>query len=174
MDHITYFAFHFQDSHSLQVTTMKAASLAYFVLLGVRSAAQSTPGPAATVYFSPSATVVGASSVNNGGVESFRGIPYAQPPVGQLRLKPPQKITSPQGIIDGTKLAPTCSQFNSPPPVVNDTFTQLISGAFNATFPWTLPSSEDCLTLNVFRPLGTKEGAKLPVIFWIHGGAFEV
>ena len=153
---------------------MKAASLTYLILLGVRSAAQSTPGPAATVYFSPSATVVGSSSVNSGGVESFRGIPYAQPPVGQLRLKPPQKITSPLGIIDGTKIAPTCSQFAGTPPVFNDTFTQVVSDALNATFPWTLPSSEDCLTLNVIRPPGTKAGAKLPVMFWIHGGGFQV
>ena len=155
---------------------MKAAYLA-FVLLGVRSAAQSTPVPQAsadkiTVSFSPSATVAG---LNHGGVESFRGIPYAQPPVGQLRLKPPQKITSPQGIINGTKIAPTCSQFTGPPPKFTDIFTQLIIGAINTTFYVTpLPSSEDCLTLNVFRPQGTKEGAKLPVIFWIHGGAFEV
>ena len=131
----------------LQATIMKAASLTYLVLLSVRSAAQSTP-----VSFSPSATVVGSSSVNSGGVESFGGIPYAQPPVGQLRLKPPQKITSPQCIIDGTKFVPTCSQFNRPPPVVNDTFTQLFSGALNATFPWTLPSSEDCLTLSHQAP----------------------
>ncbi|KAN0075057.1 Alpha/Beta hydrolase fold [Elaphomyces granulatus] len=156
---------------------MKAAPLAYLVLLGVRSAAQlSTPVPEAsiTVSLSPSETVVGSSSVKGGGVESFRGIPYAQPPVGQLRLKPPRKITSPLGIINGTKVAPTCPQFTGIPPVFNDTFTQLITGALATLFGVPLPASEDCLTLNVFRPPGTKEGAKLPVMFWIHGGAFEI
>jgi hypothetical protein len=160
-----------------QATIMKAAPLAYPVLLGVGSAAQlSTPVPEAsiTVSFSPSATVVGSSSVKAGGVESFKGIPYAQPPVGQLRLKPPRKITSPLGIINGTKVAPTCPQFTGIPPVFNDTFTQLITGALATLFGVPLPASEDCLTLNVFRPPGTKEGAKLPVMFWIHGGTFEV
>ena len=162
---------------------MKAAPLTYLVLLGVGSAVAQLLSPVlearpdrVTVSLSPSASVVGSSLVKPaGGVEFFSGIPYAQPPVGQLRLKPPQKITSPQGIIDGTKVAPTCSQFTGAPPVFNDTFTQLIIGAINTTFFWTpLPSSEDCLILNVIRPPGTKEGAKLPVMFWIHGGGFQV
>ena len=128
-----------------------AAFLTFLVLLSVGSAAQlSTPALGAradkvTVSLSPSASVVGSSSAKPAGVvEFFSGIPYAQPPVGQLRLKPPQKITSPQGIIDGTAVAPTCSQFNGLPLVFNDIFTQLITGAINTTFFQTsLPSSEE-------------------------------
>ncbi|KIM96217.1 hypothetical protein OIDMADRAFT_44926 [Oidiodendron maius Zn] len=83
-------------------------------------------------------------------------IRYAQPPVGQLRLKPPQTRTPPKGLIGATQVAPTCPQFDGPPPVFPDAFTQLM------------------LTLNVIRPPGTKQNAKLPVMFWIHGGGFQV
>ncbi|KAF3009795.1 hypothetical protein E8E13_010058 [Curvularia kusanoi] len=57
---------------------------------------------------SPQATVLGKSVLN---VDSFNAIPYAQPPVGQLRLKPPQSLTSSLGTIDGTGVARACPQF---------------------------------------------------------------
>ena len=155
---------------------MRSTALFSLALLGARVAGQSlTPAQQVqasqvTVSLFPSASVVGNSLV----VDSFSGIRYAEPPVGQLRLKPPQPIMSPEGLVDATKLAPTCSQLYGIPPVFPDVFTQLIVGAINATIPRTLPEHEDCLTLNVMRPIGTQANARLPVMFWIHGGGFQV
>ncbi len=120
---------------------------------------------------SPQATVLGKSALN---VESFNAIPYAQPPVGQLRLKPPQPLTSSLGTIDGTGSARACPQFffsvdaaafptNVIGTILNTPLFQAISNA-----------GEDCLTINVQRPAGTKADAKLPVLFWIFGGGFEL
>ncbi|CAO2651951.1 Nn.00g002340.m01.CDS01 [Neocucurbitaria sp. VM-36] len=120
---------------------------------------------------SPQATVVGSDIL---GVESFKGIPYAQPPVGQLRLKPPQPLTSTLGKVDGTGIPKACPQFffsvdeSTFPTSVLGTLlnTPLLQAATNA--------GEDCLTVNVQRPAGTKADAKLPVLFWIFGGGFEL
>ena len=85
------------------------------------------------------------------GVERYLGIPYAAPPVGNLRWRPPAPVKKWNDTLDATKYANTCSQV-----------TEL--GAFAG------PSSitEDCLYLNVFTT-GTK-GKKKPVFVWIHGG----
>jgi carboxylesterase type B len=160
---------------------MKIDVLCSLALISTAWASQSrTPTPQAQpnqviVSLSPSASVVGNSTLTAGGVEIFSGINYAQPPVGQLRLRPAQPITPLKGLVDATKVAPTCPQYDGPPPAFPDVFTQLISGAINQPFFRTsLPQSEDCLTLNVIRPQGTKPDAKLPVMFWIHGGGFQV
>jgi para-nitrobenzyl esterase len=85
-------------------------------------------------------------------VSSYRGIPYAQPPVGALRWQPPLEVT-PAGKIDATKFGADCSQ-RSPYP------ESLGNG-----------NSEDCLYLNVWAPNDIKK--PLPVIVFIHGGGFE-
>ncbi|MBD5657733.1 MAG: carboxylesterase family protein, partial [Candidatus Eremiobacteraeota bacterium] len=78
--------------------------------------------------------------------------PYAAPPVGALRWQPPQPPASHPGLRQAIQFAPHCPQSK---------------GFFG------LPSTdEDCLYLNVFAPRGTKAGANLPVMVWIHGGAF--
>ncbi|KAH7235139.1 Alpha/Beta hydrolase protein [Fusarium solani] len=128
-----------------------------------------------TVTLAPASTVIGSSRANIDGVELFNGIPYAQPPLGQLRLKPAQRFNGPFGTLDATKIAPTCPRFRGAPPAFGDAFTQLISSSINTTFFQTsLPSIEDCLTLNIVRPAGTNSDAKLPVLLWIHGGGFQV
>ncbi|OAL44595.1 lipase 3 precursor [Pyrenochaeta sp. DS3sAY3a] len=117
------------------------------------------------------ATIVGSNSQN---VDSFKGIPFAQPPVGQLRLKPPQPLTAPLGTVDATGNAKACPQFffsvdgsNFPTNVLGSLLnTPIFQAATNA--------GEDCLTINVQRPAGTKADAKLPVLFWIFGGGFEL
>ena len=86
----------------------------------------------------------------------FLGIPYAQPPVGNLRLNLPQAITTSfSGIRKAVKSYPDC------PP----------GGGVDDDFPG-ITISEDCLALNVIRPAGTKPNAGLPVAFWIYGGGF--
>ncbi|KAF3915364.1 Cholinesterase [Arthrobotrys entomopaga] len=81
----------------------------------------------------------------------FLGIPYAQPPVGNLRFRPPQSL-------------------NKKTTVHANAYGNWCWGPAGTTdFP-TQSMAEDCLTLNIVRPANTKPGAKLPVAFWIHGG----
>ncbi len=86
------------------------------------------------------------------GITSFKGVPYARPPVGLWRWRPPQRPEAWAGVRDADKYGSICMQ-----KVMKDNGVGL------------QPASEDCLTLNVFKPNG-ETGAKLPVMVWIHGG----
>jgi para-nitrobenzyl esterase len=86
------------------------------------------------------------------GIYEFLGIPYAAPPVGKLRWRPPVKHAAWSNTLQATSYAPICAQV---------TTLGVYAGPAN--------SNEDCLYLNVFTPL-PKKSQKLPVIFWIHGG----
>ena len=89
-----------------------------------------------------------------GPVASFKGIPFAAPPVGDLRWRPPQPPARWAGVREATAYGPACMQMG-----------QARAGG-------TISQSEDCLVLNVWKPANAKPGAKLPVMVWIHGGAF--
>lgn len=91
------------------------------------------------------------SGKNEDGVRTFLGIPYAAAPVGTLRWKPPQKIPPWKQVRDCTVFGPSCPQPR-----------QQAAGEF----------SEDCLYLNVWSP-AERADSKLPVMVWIHGGAFN-
>lgn len=115
-------------------------------------------------------TVVGSSLL---GIDSFKGIPYAQPPVGDLRLKPPQPITSSLGTINAVGTPNSCPQMTSSLDTSNLP-GQTLNTLLNSPLVQKVTSTgEDCLTLNVQRPANTKANAKLPVVFWIYGGGFE-
>ena len=94
--------------------------------------------------------------VTDGDVDIFRGIPFAAPPVGEYRWRPPQPVTPWEGIRDAIGFGPNCAQ----------------AGWGAAPGSIAQGSSEDCLYLNVWKPATAKQGSKLPVMVWIHGGAF--
>jgi para-nitrobenzyl esterase len=94
--------------------------------------------------------------VDREGVRVFKGLPYASPPVGSLRWKPPQPLGKWDGVRPVNAFGP-----NAPQRVLFDDIDPFKDGI-----------SEDCLYLNVWTPAET--GAALPVFFWIHGGGFAV
>ncbi|KAF2728817.1 alpha/beta-hydrolase [Polyplosphaeria fusca] len=115
--------------------------------------------------------VLGSTS---GNVDTFLGIPYADPPVGNLRLRRPQPLSKPLGTFNATVVPRACPQkiLTGEVPIF-DTLPDAIREAYvnaNATINST---GEDCLSINVQRPANTTRGAKLPVLFWIYGGAWE-
>ncbi len=89
----------------------------------------------------------------NGGVDSFLGVPYAAPPVAQLRWRAPQPVPRWPGVREATAYGNRC-------PAAAST-----NGPRSET--------EDCLFLNVQRPKFVHSGQKLPVYFWIHGGGLQ-
>ena len=118
---------------------------ALLCLAGVAGAA------AATVVHAPAGSVQGSQA---GAVLAYRGIPYAAPPVGELRWRAPRPVARWTGVLDATHFAPHCAQNASPFGVASQ--------------------SEDCLYLNVYVPADADERARrdgLPVMVWVHGGA---
>ncbi|KAH8665915.1 Alpha/Beta hydrolase protein [Tricladium varicosporioides] len=111
-------------------------------------------------------TVYGLINGTTPNVAQFLGIPYAEPPVGPRRWLPAVS-KAPVGIIDATSISPACPQFESTiTSVYNvDARNFLISG----------PTSEDCLTLNIWAPVTSASNCseKLPVLVWIYGGGFQ-
>jgi para-nitrobenzyl esterase len=94
--------------------------------------------------------------VVSGNVLSFKGIPYAAPPVGDLRWREPQPVEPWQGIRKANEYGNDCMQM-----AIQSDFA-----ASRAAF------GEDCLMINVWCPAASRPGEKLPVMVWIHGGGF--
>lgn len=113
-------------------------------------AAPAEEGPVASTASGP---VRGATVAN---VTSFKGIPYASPPVGPLRWHAPAPARPWTNVRDATAYGNDCVQARLPGDVANTK----------------LPMSEDCLFLNLWTPQ-PRSGAKLPVMVYIHGGGFS-
>lgn len=96
----------------------------------------------------------GGTNGTDGQVRAFKGIPFAAPPVGRLRWQPPQPVVPWTGVKDATTAGPACLQTKRP----DDSFYGQIVETM----------SEDCLYLNVWT--AAQEGARAPVMVWIHGG----
>lgn len=114
-----------------------------------------------------SGSVYGMINGSHPDVAQFLGIPFAAPPVGDLRFAPPTTFP-PQAIVDATRQGPLCPQYllnksDSPSVYTYDT-------------PWLQPAGpidEDCLTLDIRVPVsnGPANGT-LPVLIWLFGGGF--
>jgi para-nitrobenzyl esterase len=91
------------------------------------------------------------------GVYAFLGVPYAAPPYGPNRLRPPQPVEKWDGVRDATRLGAEPPQVAPPESVAS---------------AWVTTKGEDCLVLNVWTP--DPGAAGLPVMVWIQGGAFEI
>lgn len=102
------------------------------------------------------------SGVDCGSYTEYRSVPYAKPPVGELRWKAPQPPEPWEGVLKATEYKARCMELPmvQRPPYSTD---------FYDDPGYDRPMSEDCLYLHIWAP---KTGEKLPVAFWIHGGAF--
>ena len=108
------------------------------------------PTPITTQVTLPSGTVQGIARDTN-GVEAFKGIPFAAPPVGDLRWRSPKPVMPWTGVLDATEFRPSCISTPNGP---------------------SASESEDCLTANVWTAAQAL-GEKRPVMVWIPGGGFE-
>ncbi|MFS2111439.1 carboxylesterase/lipase family protein [Sphingomonas sp. Sphisp140] len=125
------------------------AALAAALLLSGTALAQEP------VVDAPSGSVSGTLE---GSIRAFKGIPYAVPPVGGMRWRPPAPMQPWTGTRAAKEFGPACVQPQAKTP------TSVYSP------PAPMPVSEDCLTLNIWAPANAK---KAPVFFWIHGGALS-
>jgi len=114
------------------------------------SDASATPGP---VVDAPAGTSRGTAE---GDLRVFRGIPYAQPPVGSLRWHAPLPLARWTGVREATEFGAACHQ---PAPRLSSIYVGK-----------PMPMSEDCLTLNIWTPANAR---KAPVFVWIYGGALQ-
>merc|ERR1712227_568988 len=140
---------------------MKPLHLVYLFLLGVVFCQDENDSIERTDTINTESGPVRGIKINKYGMDlyGFLGIPYAEPPVGSLRFKPPKPISSWIDVLDADKNGPQCLQ-------VSEFLTE------------DEESSEDCLTLNVFtNNIGTNgpfRKKSQPVMVWIHGGGFTI
>jgi para-nitrobenzyl esterase len=125
--------------------------MALILLIGVLSAWATSPADEVTVE---NGKLQGTANEDH-SVRMFKGIPFAAPPVGELRWKPPQPALNWSGVRQADKFGAACLQTN----VFGDIY-------FRDAQP-----SEDCLTLDIWIP-AKPASAKIPVIVWFYGGGF--
>nr|WP_314545899.1 carboxylesterase family protein [uncultured Massilia sp.] len=137
-------------SHPVSSLALALACLAAAGAAGAAAADPAANGPLATL---DSGRVAGTVA---GGVASWKGIPFAQPPVGPLRWRAPQPVAAWDDVRDASRYGSDCMQLPFP----------------SDAAPLGTAPSEDCLFVNVWKPTHAKADRKLPVIVWIYGGGF--
>ena len=134
---------------------MSARALLAALLALLPAAGASAPAPPARPQVE--LTQGRLSGVREGALEVYRGIPYAAPPVGERRWRPPGPAPRWDGVRDARAFGPACVQPALPP-------RSLYFDRFG-------PTSEDCLTLNLWAP---EDARGAPVIVWLHGGSLRI
>ncbi|KAF9453335.1 alpha/beta-hydrolase [Macrolepiota fuliginosa MF-IS2] len=129
-----------------------------------------TAAPVASTVQLDGVTVTGKSVSS---VQQFLGIPFAQPPVGDLRFRLPQPVPAYNQSFSATAFGPACPQQKFELPVLQGLPQEIADDLVNGVFSALFPSSEDCLTVNVVKPASATPSSKLPVLVWIFGGGFE-
>lgn len=133
---------------------MKKTGIALVLLLCISCAgAQHSQKPNYTAAIKTTSGKV--RGVMEDGISSYKGIPYAAPPTGANRWRPPQPLTPWKGVRDAIEFCAECPQAGWP-----------------RGEGMSKNSSEDCLFLNIWAPVAAGKKSKLPVMVWIHGGGF--
>ncbi len=136
----------------------------YFLLIGMLSTliscSNKESNPVLTIE---GGQVIGVQTPTN-GVIAYKGIPFAAPPVGDLRWKAPQPVVPWQGVKTADKYGDAASQVTWDP-------NSFYGKEWRAS--GSVPFSEDCLYLNVWTPAAGQIDKKLPVAMWIHGGGYR-
>ncbi len=108
----------------------------------------------------------------DGAVEVYAGIPYAEPPVGELRWREPKPVTHWDGVLKADRFAPMSMQVTDS--MIYDSLKKIV-GYHDFTFSLTgnsrPPVSEDSLYLNIWKPAGDQHD--LPVLVYVHGGSLQ-
>ncbi|KAJ6554988.1 Alpha/Beta hydrolase protein [Mycena vulgaris] len=105
---------------------------------------------------------------------SFLGIPFAKPPVGDLRFRLPVPIPAYTGTHAAIAMGLACPQQEIDLPILTGLPAEVVDEVVNSIFGLVFPDSEDCLTINVVKPATATATSKLPVVAWIFGGGFEL
>jgi|SRR5690242_18035165 len=110
--------------------------------------------------------VQGVAWPNTTGVSFWGGIPYAEPPIDELRFRPPVTKRPTNQTVDGSWFGPSCIQYSNGQKTV---YSEYLKGFLLSPGQ---KQSEDCLTLNIWAPSREQKDEALPVMIWIHGGGF--
>ncbi|SDI96327.1 para-nitrobenzyl esterase [Actinokineospora alba] len=125
-----------------RLNAVLAAAVVAVGLAGVQPAVAA--GPAGPVVATEAGPLRGAAAATT---DQYLGVPFAAPPVGELRWQPPRPVARWTGVREATQLSARCVQKT------------------------TAVTSEDCLYLNVHTPKGAARGGRFPVMVWFHGGS---
>lgn len=117
-------------------------------------------GPVVPTVQTTTGKVIGSVNSKSPAVLQYLSIPFAQVPVGKLRFLPPQPLSQPEAIVNGT--APRYACMQTQPTTPNVYYTDV------PEFLISSPVSEDCLTVSIWKPLA--QSGPLPVIIWMYGG----